>query len=579
MRSSDLTDELEFLNGLREIRLSREPSGADGVDLLKVEINRACLAAATGDIAVRDETLRDISSVGAAAAVGTVRRAGSVEVPLSSGTSSFPAAGMALTFGVWLRAHGVAQALRDAAALSTLSGSALIEGLGWKAPQWTAVARAVLAPGVDASAAARRALYLAEDAIDRDYLALEVGPLLDLAEAVGLRRQDEFDNALAAAVRAYDERYGTEDRRHDPLAHLALPVLGLAALAHDRGLTVRIESERIPLDLVRGDVRQTLDGVRYHFPPGRLHRSEEANWFLDLEGFPRAGRTHVLHEADGRLMATYTAHDGPGLPVATVSVEPPPLQQDTDPLDDLLDVGELVLAADLLAERADERLPLEQRSAWLSEAADCLADARTRPEPRFTHERGQTAYRDEPGRFDPERLAAAEGAWRDMLREWGAGTEATDPRVQAEISMVALQVQLEPILRAIAADGTGAALRELRPRDADYARVFVGEMVEPARQRYERMWDAGIGFRQPVGRTRIRIHLAPAGALADDNAMSRPFPGGYRSVANLLVPSRVWAAWQYHSPGNSAGMSYDGLVWCDDHWAFFPKPNRLLTAD
>jgi hypothetical protein len=571
---SDLTGKLELLNELREIILSRDPRGADGVDLVKVETNRACLAAATGDIAVRDEALRGVAAAGAAAAVGTVRRAGSVEMPLSSGTSSFPAAGVALTIAVWLRAHGVAQALRDAAALAALSGSAMIERLG---SQWAAVAQAVLAPDPDASAAARRALYLATDAIDRDYLALEVGPLLDLAEAVGRRRQDEFDSALAAAVRAYDQRYSAEDRQDEPLAHLALPVLGLAALALDRGLTVRVESGRVPLDLVRGDVRQTLGAVRYHFPPGRLHRSEEVHWFLDLEGFPRAGRTYVSHEADGRLVATYTAHDGPGLPVATVSVEPPPLRQDADPLDDLLDVGELVLAADLFAERADdERLPIEERSAWLSEAADCLADARTRPEPRFIHERGQAVYRDEPGRFDPERLAAVEGAWRDMLREWGA---TADPRVRAEISMVALQVQLEPILRAIAADPTGAALRELRPRDADYAKVFVPETVEPARQRYEELWDAGIGFRSPVGRTRIRIHLAPAGALADDNAMSRPFPGGYRSVANLLAPTRVWATWQYHSPGNTTGISYDGLAWCDDHWAFFPKPYRVLTAD
>lgn len=50
-------------------------------------------------------------------------------------------------------------------------------------------------------------------------------------------------------------------------------------------------------------------------------------------------------------------------------------------------------------------------------------------------------------------------------------------------------------------------------------------------------------------------------------------------MANLLVPARVWATWQYHSTGNSAGISYDGLVWCDDHWAFFPKPYRVLTAD
>jgi hypothetical protein len=60
--------------------------------------------------------------------------------------------------------------------------------------------------------------------------------------------------------------------------------------------------------------------------------------------------------------------------------------------------------------------------------------------------------------------------------------------------------------------------------------------------------------------------------------MSRPFPGGYRSVAGLLTPTRVWVAWRYRSPGSSTGLSYDGLVWCDDHWAFFPKPYRVLTS-
>ncbi len=144
--------------------------------------------------------------------------------------------------------------------------------------------------------------------------------------------------------------------------------------------------------------------------------------------------------------------------------------------------------------------------------------------------------------------------------------------------MVALQVQLEPILRAVAADRTGAALQELRPRDDDYAKVFVRDTVGPARQQYARNWKTGIGFRRPTGRPNLRVHLTPAGALADDNAVSHSFPGGYRSVAGLLVPTRVWAAWRYLSPGQSAGLSYDGLVWCDDHWAFFPKPYRVLAS-
>ena len=145
--------------------------------------------------------------------------------------------------------------------------------------------------------------------------------------------------------------------------------------------------------------------------------------------------------------------------------------------------------------------------------------------------------------------------------------------------MTALHVRLEPILLAIATDRTGAALRELRPRPEDYACAFVRDAEPRARERYEALWDDGIDFKRPVGRMRIAIHVAPAGAFADDNAMSRPFPGGYRSVAGVLTPTRVWAAWRYRAPDSTAGLSYDGLVWCEDHWAFFPKPYRVLTAD
>src|SRR5262245_6338875 len=117
-------------NGPRSTSLSREsptPSGdVTGVDLLDAEIERARAAAASGDIAVRDEALRGVAVAGAAAGVGSVRRAGVVEMPLPSGTSSFPATGEGLTFGAWLRVHGAARVLRDTAALTVLSGTAVV---------------------------------------------------------------------------------------------------------------------------------------------------------------------------------------------------------------------------------------------------------------------------------------------------------------------------------------------------------------------------------------------------------------------------------------------------------------------
>ena len=51
-----------------------------------------------------------------------------------------------------------------------------------------------------------------------------------------------------------------------------------------------------------------------------------------------------------------------------------------------------------------------------------------------------------------------------------------------------------------------------------------------------------------------------------------------RAIAHLLQPQRVWVAWKLIAPGQDAGMAYDGLVWLDDHWAWFPKPFRFEAA-
>jgi hypothetical protein len=201
-----------------------------------------------------------------------------------------------------------------------------------------------------------------------------------------------------------------------------------------------------------------------------------------------------------------------------------------------------------------------ERRAWLTEAADCLAAARSRAEPRFVHERGWAAYRAEPSRFDPERLAAVEAAWREMAES------------AADVSTIVLRLRLEPMLQAIAVDRTGVALRELRPRDDDYAKTFAASVVDRARRHYEELWAGPLDFRHPEPGAHVEIHVA---ALGDDHEL---FPGRHREVAAILLPGRVWASWRYVAPGRTAGLFYHGLAWCDDHWAWFPKPYRLLSG-
>ena len=77
-------------------------------------------------------------------------------------------------------------------------------------------------------------------------------------------------------------------------------------------------------------------------------------------------------------------------------------------------------------------------------------------------------------------------------------------------------------------------------------------------------------------RLTLRVDAAPAGMLGEDNGLSNCFPGGYRALAPHLVAGRIWFVWRYLQPGETSGVRYDGLVHLDDHWAWFPKPYRVV---
>ena len=591
---------LRYANRRREVILTREPEDRDGLDLLDCELERGSLASVLDDEApTRDEALVSAATAAEAAAIAAVRDRGSVEMRVSGAPRLFPARRAILPPGVWLQAWGAAHVTRDTDALSALGVPALLEALGEVGDNfWTPVAWALAALGAEGEAQADRLARIAEarvavanpgpTIVEPGYVSHLVSPLLDLAADVVRRDQDGFDAACAAAIQQHKRWFQAEERRFDSMGLLAFALLGMAALAHDVGLSVRARSGYLPLDLVRGSVIHPRGTLVYRYRPGRLHRSEEANWFLDLEGFPRDNRAHVLVEREGQLWASYTARDGPGLTQAALSVEPPPLGAAPAPgSDDLLDIGELLQVADLLSARAgDELLPLPVRRAWLDEASDCLADIRDRlirtgagPETLIFTERGRAAFRAEPGRFNLERLQAVEGTWRARVREWDAEIAARASRTSAIQSMALLRAQLDPILRTFSKDRTGAAARELRPRHEDFAKVFVPAIVEEARARYESFWNGPLELRYPSGRqTRIISYFAPAGMLADDNELSWKFPGGYRSIAHHLVADRIWVAWKYVIPGETTGLAYDGLVWCDDHWSWLPRPYRVLRG-
>lgn len=127
------------------------------------------------------------------------------------------------------------------------------------------------------------------------------------------------------------------------------------------------------------------------------------------------------------------------------------------------------------------------------------------------------------------------------------------------------------------ADALEATLA-LAPRPEDYARVFIGSAAERARAGYRELWSAPVAPLPREGQSTVLVTAATAAELQLDTERSRVFPGGYQRVAHELRPELVWLAWKYVRPGEHSGMAWDGLVWVDDHWAWFPKVWRVLSA-
>jgi hypothetical protein len=140
-----------------------------------------------------------------------------------------------------------------------------------------------------------------------------------------------------------------------------------------------------------------------------------------------------------------------------------------------------------------------------------------------------------------------------------------------------LKTIVRPVLEGLRGQAAPLIVASLRPREEDFGKVFLPATVEAARDAYARFWRSAHPFPRPDAlHSELQIFASPAGMLREENLLSRHFPQGYRAIARMLDPHRVWVAWSYLCPGTTGGLAYDGLVWCDDHWAWFPRPYSVL---
>lgn len=415
-------------------------------------------------------------------------------------------------------------------------------------------------------------------------------PLLPVMRALLDKDQSAFTKASLNALEIF-KFYFTElpDGDAEYLGLYNLPLSALIQRGRAAGLNTEFDSGYL-LPPISDRLSQSQILVKY--PALSIYDAAEADWFMHLEGFRNHSKSRVTQK-DGKLFACYGADNAAGIPSAELDFEL--LESSTNPYSGghhqpALDVGQLIHIGEMFASEPstfatdEERYRLTQSVVAIDLALQYLQAMGGKIEPATLHSGiGQSLYQSEPGRFRPERLLIYRNALASQAglpqREESANYVEVSPQ-SAEEQVFALIEELKPyllpVLQAIASDTTGEVVKTLQPRQEDYAKVFNSEVVEIAEEHYADWWQHQHLQLDTDENTRIDAHMAPAGMLREENVLSDKFPNGYRSIADMLNPHRVWVSWKYYQEGASAGYSLNGLVWIDDHWAWFPKPYKLV---
>jgi hypothetical protein len=80
-------------------------------------------------------------------------------------------------------------------------------------------------------------------------------PLLKVLKELESRKEVEFNKRLEEALLGHKKYWSSSKRLREMLDGLiALPLIAFAALAHDRGMKVKVESDYLPMSWVTGEV-------------------------------------------------------------------------------------------------------------------------------------------------------------------------------------------------------------------------------------------------------------------------------------------------------------------------------------
>lgn len=115
-----------------------------------------------------------------------------------------------------------------------------------------------------------------------------------------------------------------------------------------------------------------------------------------------------------------------------------------------------------------------------------------------------------------------------------------------------------------------------RPKKDDFHQVFKADVAEKVYHNYEVVFASETPYPYAnAGQTSLLLGLSKPESFAN----SRIFPHGYQGLEEYLNPNITWLAWKFVEPGKQRGLAYNGLVWLEDRFVWFPKPWKLLPEE
>jgi hypothetical protein len=158
----------------------------------------------------------------------------------------------------------------------------------------------------------------------------------------------------------------------------------------------------------------------------------------------------------------------------------------------------------------------------------------------------------------------------------GAPASDTEPGASSDAA-----AGLRALAESFLARGTDprALYLSLRPAARDYPEVFQLDAVIDARRHYDGYWQNPLVVAPAAGQTEYTIESVTTRELLSGTGSADEFASGYRAIAPRLEPDVAIYQIVFHQPGQTFGMTLDGLVHVHGTWRIFPAPWALLNVN